>query len=109
MSMLIIICVVFSRAIAAWQLKYTGIEESGLVHGSIYFNKFRSDSALDAVFFKVINSDSIVNLAIHVCLVDFQEIAALPRLNTYPLVDLILLLPRVPFASHILLRHEDNK
>ena len=33
------------------------------------------------------NSDSIVERAIHVCLEDFQDTAAPPRANTYPLVD----------------------
>jgi len=34
-----------------------------------------------------INSDSIMERAIHVCLEDFQDTAARPRINTYPLVD----------------------
>ena len=36
---------------------------------------------------KAMNSDSIVERAIHVCLEDFQDTAAPPRVNTYPLVD----------------------
>ena len=33
------------------------------------------------------NSDSIMERAIHVFLKDFQDTAAPPRVNTYPLVD----------------------
>ena len=33
------------------------------------------------------NSDSIVDLANNVCLEDFQDTAAPPSVNTYPLVD----------------------
>jgi len=33
------------------------------------------------------NSNSIVEQAIHVCLKDFQDIAAPLRVNMYPLVD----------------------
>ena len=33
------------------------------------------------------NSDSIVERAMHVCLKDFQDTAASSKVNTYPLVD----------------------
>jgi len=46
-------------------------------------NHYASSPALS----KAINSDSIVDRAIHVCLKDFQDIAAPLRVNTYPLVD----------------------
>ena len=33
------------------------------------------------------NSDSIVERAMQICLKEFQDIVAPPRVNTYPLVD----------------------
>ena len=46
-----------------------------------------SHSASSLALSKAMNSDSIVERAIHVCLKDFQNTTAPPRVNTYTLVD----------------------
>jgi len=56
-------------------------------HNGTSFKNCRSHSASSPALFKVMNSDSIVEWAIHICLKDFQDTAAPPRVNTYPLVD----------------------
>ena len=48
-------------------------------------------SALEQVVFRAMSSDSMVLLAITVCLQDFQDTAVLLNMNTYPVVDLTLL------------------
>ena len=53
-----------------------------------YFSKkWRNYSASSPTLSKVINSDSIVDLTIHVCFDDFQDTHAPLKINTYPLVD----------------------
>ena len=59
---------------------------TGFGHNHISFKKCRSHSASSPALSKAMNSDSIVERAIHVCLEDFQDTAAPPRVNTYPLV-----------------------
>ena len=56
-------------------------------HNGISFKNYRSHSASSLALSKAINSDSIVERTIHVCLKDFQDTVALPRVNMYPLVD----------------------
>ena len=56
-------------------------------HNGISFKNCRSHSASSPVLSKPMNSDFIVEHAIHVCLKDFQDTAATLRVNTYPLVD----------------------
>ena len=60
---------------------------TGFCHNGISSKNCRSHSASSPALSKVMNSDSIVKRAIHVCLKDFQDTAAPPRVNTYPLVD----------------------
>ena len=60
---------------------------TGLGHNGISSKNYRSHYASSPTLSKAINSDSIVDRAIHVCLKDFQDIAAPLRVNTYPLVD----------------------
>ena len=62
------------------------IEEIELVYNGISINKLLSHPALDTTFSKATNSDSMVDLAMQVCLDDFQETAPLASVNTYPLV-----------------------
>ena len=62
---------------------------TGLDHNDISFKNYRSHFASSPALSKAINSDSIVERAIHVYLEDFQHTAARPRVNTYPLVDFI--------------------
>ena len=63
------------------------IAGTGFCHNGISFKNYRSHSAFSPVLSKAINSDSIVERAIHVCLKDFQDTAAPPKVNTYSLVD----------------------
>ena len=60
---------------------------TGLDHNDISFKNCRNHSASSLDLSKDINSDSIVERAINVCLKDFQDTAAPPRVNTYQLVD----------------------
>lgn len=52
-----------------------------------------------ACFARAINSDSMVDRAIHVYFEDFHDTAAPPRVNTYPLVDLVSKLSEIQLAS----------
>jgi len=54
---------------------------TGLGHNSISFKNYRSSTS-SPVLFKAINSDSIMERAMHVCLEDFQDTATPPRVNT---------------------------
>ena len=47
----------------------------------------RSHSTSFPALSKAINFDSIVERAMQVCLKDFQDTVAPPRVNMYPLVD----------------------
>ena len=47
-------------------------------------------SASEQVVSKAMSSDSMVLLAIIVCLQDFQDTATPPNINIYPVVELIL-------------------
>ena len=60
---------------------------AGIGHNGISCKNRRSHSASSPTLSKAMNSDSIVKRAIHVCLKDFQDTAAPPRVNTYLLVD----------------------
>ena len=60
---------------------------TGLGHNGKSSKKYRSHSVSSPALSKTINFDSIVKRAMHVCLKDFQDTAAPPRVNTYPLVD----------------------
>jgi len=56
-------------------------------HNGISSKNCRSHSSFSPALSKAMNSDSIVERAIHVCLEDFQDTAAPSRVNTNPLVD----------------------
>ena len=56
-------------------------------HNGMSFKNCRSHSASFSALSKIMNSDYIVERAIHAHLEDFQDTAAPPRVNTYPLVD----------------------
>ena len=75
------------------------IAGTGLGHIGMSSKKLRSHSASSPVLSNAINSDSIVDLAMHVCLEDFQETAALSKVKTYPLVDFESLVSDIQFAS----------
>ena len=72
---------------------------TGLGQLGISSKNFRSHSASSPALSKAINYDSIVDLAIHVCLDDLQDTAAPPNVNTYPLVDFVSLVSVIQFAS----------
>jgi len=63
------------------------IAGTSFCYNGISSKNCRSHSVSSPALSKAMNSDSIVERAIHVCLEDFQDTAALPRVNTYPLVD----------------------
>ena len=56
-------------------------------HNGISSKNSRSYSASCPTLSKAMNSDSIVEHAIHVFLKDFQDTVTPPRVNIYPLVD----------------------
>ncbi|CAL8148196.1 unnamed protein product [Prunus armeniaca] len=70
-----------------------------LGHIGISSKKFLSHSASSPALSKAMNSDSIVDRAMHVCLEDFQDTAAPHNVNTYPLVDLVSVLSEIQLAS----------
>jgi len=67
---------------------WTKIGSMGL--GTIYNSDKRSfnHSASKQVVFRAMSLNSMVLLAITVCLQDFQDTATPPNINTYPVVDL---------------------
>ena len=68
-------------------------------HIGISSRKRRSHSASFLALSKAMNSDSLVDLAMQVCLEDFQDRAIPPRVKTYPLVDFESLVSDIQFAS----------
>ena len=68
-------------------------------HIRISLRKWQSHSASSPALSKAMNSDSIVDLAMQVCLEDFQDTVAPPRVKTYPLVDFESLVSDIQFAS----------
>ena len=75
------------------------IAGTGFCHNGISSKNYRSHSASSPALSKAMNSDSVVERAIHVCLKDFQDIAVPPRVNTYPLVDFDSSKSAIQFAS----------
>ena len=75
------------------------IAGTGFGHIGISSRKWRSHSAFSPTLSKAMNFDSIVDLAMQVCLEDFQDIAAPPRVKIYPLVDFESLVSDIQFAS----------
>ena len=73
--------------IAAWLSQCIHTGATGLGQYGVSSKKFRSHSAFSPALSNAINSDSIVERAMQVCLDDFQETAPPPIVNTYPLVD----------------------
>ena len=71
------------------------IAVTSLGHTGMSSKKFLSHSASSAALSSAINSDSLVERAIHACLEDFQETAAPPKVNTYPLVYLVSMLSEI--------------
>jgi len=72
---------------------------TGLDHSGIFFKNCRSHSASSAALSKVINSNSIVERAMQVCLEDFQDTTASPRLKMYPLIDFDFSESAIQFTS----------
>ena len=65
------------------------IEDIGLGQNEISSMKFRSHSTFSSALSKAMNSDSIVERAIQVCLDDFQDISPPPIVKTYTHVDFV--------------------
>ena len=63
--------------------------------------KFRSHSASSPALFKAMNSDTIVERAIHVCFDDLQDIVPPPIVKMYLLVDFILIDPVINLHYYI--------
>ena len=59
----------------------------GLGHSSISLKNYRSHPASSPPLFKTINTDSIVEWAIQVCLKDFQDTTTPSRVKMYLLVN----------------------
>ena len=85
--------------IADWLSQYMQIAGTGFCQLGISSKKFLGHSASSPALSKAINSDSIVNLTIQVCLEDFQDTATPPSVKTYPLVDLKSLELDIQFTS----------
>ena len=68
-------------------------------HNGISFKNYRSHSASSPALSKTINSDSIVERAIQVCLENFQDTVAPLRVKMYPLVDFDSSESAIQFAS----------
>ena len=73
--------------------------DTGLGHNGISFKNYRSHSSSSLALFKAINFNSIVEREIHICLEDFQDTTAPPRVNTYPLVDFDSSVSTIQLAS----------
>ena len=61
----------------------------GLFHKRMSVNRFFSYSASSPAKAIPMISKSIVDRDIHVCFFYFQESVALPKVNTYPFMDLV--------------------
>ena len=72
---------------------------TGLGHIEISLRKWRSHAASSPALSEAMNSDSIVDLAMQVCLEDFQDTTAPRRVKTYPLVDFESLVSDIQFAA----------
>ena len=68
--------------IATWQSESLYIERVDFIPKRVSIKKFPNQSTSFYVNSKVINYDSIVERAIQDCLVDFQEMAAPPKVKT---------------------------
>ena len=75
------------------------IEAIELVKRGISINKLLSHSASDPAFSKATNFASMVDLAMQVCLDDFQETASPASVNTYPLVGFTSFVLEIQLAS----------
>ena len=61
--------------------------------------RFQSHSASFPALSKAMNSDSMVDHAIHICLEEFHDIVVPPKVNIYPLIDLDSKLSEIQLAS----------
>ena len=68
-------------------------------HIGISLRKWRSHCASSPALSKDINFDSILDLVMQVCMEDFQDTTAPPRVKTYPLVNFESLVSDIQFAS----------
>ena len=73
--------------------------DTGLGHSGISFKKCQDHFASSPLLSKAINFDFIVERVMQVCLKDFQDIVAPPRVKMYPLVDFDFSEFTIQFAS----------
>ena len=85
--------------IADWLSQCIHIVGTSFGQHEMSSRKLWSHSASSPALSKAINLDYIVDLAIHVCLDDFHDIATPPIVNIYPLVDFESLVSDIQFAS----------
>ena len=71
----------------------------GLGHSGISYKNCRSHSASSPALSRAINSNSIVERAMQVCLEYFQDIVVPLRVKMYPLVDFDFSESAIQFAS----------
>jgi len=71
---------------------------NGLYYSDISFKNYRNHFASSSALFKAINSDSIIERAVHVCLKDFQDTVVPSRVKMYLLVDFDFLESAIQFA-----------
>ena len=79
----------FAIDIATWQSQCIDIEGVDYIPKGILDRKFLNHSASLPTNSRAINSDSMVEVAMRVCLDDFQATTPPPKVKTYPLVDFI--------------------
>ena len=85
--------------IVDWLLQCIHIASIGFGQHGMSFRKLWSHYASSPTLSKAINSDSIVDHAIHDCLDDFYNIVVPPIVSTYPLVDFESFVSDIQFAS----------
>ena len=86
-------------AITAWLSQFIDTDGVGLIHKGISLNRSLSHSTSELAFSKAINSTSIVDRVMQVCLDDSQEIAPPPRVKMYQLVAFISSESKIQLAS----------
>jgi len=89
----------FAMAIAAWQSQCIDTKGVSFIPKGISAKRFLNYSTSLSANSRATNSVSMVDLAIIVCLVDFQVTAPPPKVNTYPLVDFVSFESEIQLAS----------
>jgi hypothetical protein len=75
------------------------IADTDFSQHKVSYKKFWIHLTSSLTLSTTINFDSIVNLVIHIYLEDFHDIATLPSVKIYPLVDFKFLISDIQLAS----------